>query len=321
MLAAGGTWAPLSCGRILTAMKHPTHSEVGVTSPPILGPGSISGVVVARNEEPVIRRCLESLRGVVDEMVFVHDGPCGDRTLDIAQEFGARIFVREATGNPEAHTVFAYEQARGDWLLNIDADEFLSSELRSALPVLVGQETVAGYQFLWRFWDGHRYITEKGPYKLALHRRAATRLLGMLQSNEKIDGVVERVPIPLEHRPLYNNFAARVVLTKWRRWAKIHANELTGPFSELPKFNWVGPWDWPWWRRPLNAAVPVLLVPYLGAMFVKVARAQPEELSHRERLRIAFLSTCYAALVQLYVIKEVYGGLVSRAAGTSHAET
>jgi glycosyltransferase involved in cell wall biosynthesis len=272
-----------------------------------LGPQTISGCVIARDEEAVIDRCLSSLDGVVDELILVHDGPCSDRTLEIAEHHGARVFVRPVSGNPEAHTVFAYEQARGEWLLNIDADEYLSEPLRAALPGLVARTDVNGFEFLWRVWDGSRYLTENGPFKLALHRRAATHLLGMLQSVERIDGVVEHLPLELEHRPLYNNYALSSILTKWRRWARVHARELTGPYEALPKFNWTGPWRWPWWRRPLNLLAPVLLPAYLGALFATFLRGNAGRLPVRENLRAAAFQTCYAALVQLYVIREVYG--------------
>ena len=277
-----------------------------------LGPGSISGVVVARHEEAVIDRCLQSLDGVVDEIVFVHDGPCEDRTTAIAERHGARVFVRPATGNPEAHTVFAYEQARGEWLLNVDADEFLSDELRAAVPELVRRSDVNGFEFVWPMWDGQRYVTTDGPYKLALHRRSATHLLGMLQSRERIDGVTERVPLRLEHRPLYNNFTFATMRTKWRRWATVHAAELTEPFAALPKFNWDGPERWPWWRAVLNWSAPVILVPYLGALFVRFVQMSLDQLPLRQNLRFSFFNTCYAALVQVEVIKRLYGGLVRR---------
>ena len=55
-----------------------------------LGPGTISACVVAHNEEAVIERCLASLDGVVDEIIFVHDGECRDRSLEIAERHGAR---------------------------------------------------------------------------------------------------------------------------------------------------------------------------------------------------------------------------------------
>jgi glycosyltransferase involved in cell wall biosynthesis len=263
--------------------------------------------VIARNEEAVIERCLQSLDGVVDELILVHDGPCADRTVEIARAHGARVFEREETGNPEAHTVFAYEQARGEWLLNIDADEFLSSELRAAIPDLVRRDDVNGYLFLWRLWDGEQYVTQDGPHKLALHRRSATRLLGMLQSRELVDGAVEKLDLHLEHRPMYNNWTLRTITTKWRRWARVHARELTSPYADLPKFNWDGPWDWPWYREWLNRLSPILFVPYLAAMLVRFLVANRRGLSGRENVRISLLNTAYAALVQIYVIRAMYG--------------
>lgn len=57
---------------------------MSATEPAPLGEHSISACLVVRNEEAVIERCLESLAGVVDEIVLVHDGECEDRTLEIA---------------------------------------------------------------------------------------------------------------------------------------------------------------------------------------------------------------------------------------------
>jgi len=269
--------------------------------------GSISACVIVRNEEAVIDRCLASLDGVVDEIILVHDGPCEDRTLEIAERYDARIFVRPLLGNPEAQTVFAYDQARGEWLLNVDADEYLSDELKGNIRALAAREDVNGYRFLWRIWDGERYITRDGPFKLVLQRREATHMLGMAESLERVDGQVEISRLSLEHKPLYNNFTPRVMLTKWRKRAQAHARDLTSAFSELPKFNWNGPWDWPWWRRPLNRLAPVVLPVYLAAIFVKFLREGYGQHSALENLRSSFFQTCYAALVQFYVIREVYG--------------
>jgi glycosyltransferase involved in cell wall biosynthesis len=98
---------------------------------------SISACLVVRNEEAVVERCLRSLVGVVDEVVCVHDGQCDDRTLEIAARHGARVYVRPLVGHAEAATVFAFEHARGDWILSIDADEFLSDPLRNNMRALV----------------------------------------------------------------------------------------------------------------------------------------------------------------------------------------
>jgi glycosyltransferase involved in cell wall biosynthesis len=267
---------------------------------------TISACVVAWNEEPVIARCLESLRGVVDEVIVVHDGPCQDRTVEIAEQMGARVFVREQIGTPEAHTVFAYEEARGDWLLGIDADEFLSAELRAAIPELVARAGVSGYEFLWRIWDGERYVTQDGPYKLVLFRRLATHYLGIQHSVERVDGRIERVPLLLEHRPRYNNFTVHSIRTKWRRWARIHAKELLTPLDQLPRFNWEGPARWPWYRAVLNRLSPILIVPHALASFVLFAARDRDALPLRDNLRMAAYQSVYAFMVQFYVAKRLY---------------
>jgi glycosyltransferase involved in cell wall biosynthesis len=261
-----------------------------------------------RNEESVIERCLQSLDGVVDETVLVHDGACEDRTLDIARRHGCRIFVRPLVGHAEASTVFAYEQARGEWILSIDADEYLSEPLRRAVRELVEDEGVNGYELLWRMWDGQRYLTEQGPYKLALFRRACVHLLGIIHGIETVDRPICRIDLQLEHRPGYNNLALRTVLTKWRRWARINAREFLTPFADLPRFNWEGASDWPPRRRVLNRLAPVLFLPYVPAVFLINLIRERGVYAWRENVRMSFGQAIYAGMVQFYVAKYAYGG-------------
>jgi glycosyltransferase involved in cell wall biosynthesis len=272
--------------------------------PPVL----VSACVVVRNEEAVIERCLDSLRGVVDEIVLVHDGECEDRTLEIAERFGCRVFVRPLVGHAEVATVFAYEQARGEWIMSIDADEFLSEPLRGALRGLVAADDVNGYELLWRMWDGTRYITENGPYKLSLFRRSRVHVLGMIHAVERVDPPVRRVALQLEHRPLYNNFALATLLTKHRRWARINAREFLGDLAALPSFNWDGPIAWPARRRVLNRLSPLLVLPYVPAVMVMSFLRERSYYRPRENLRMALGQGVYAGLVQFYVAKYLYFG-------------
>jgi glycosyltransferase involved in cell wall biosynthesis len=273
-----------------------------------MGPDSISAAVIVRNEEAVLERCLASLDGVVDEIVLVHDGDCDDASLEIARRHRARIFVRPHTGSPELQTVFAFEQCEGEWILNVDADEFLSDELRAALPELVQQPGVNGYEFLWRMWDGKRLISEDGPFKLVLFRRAAVHMLGIIEALETVDGVVERSRLELVHRPLYNNFTARAFVSKWRRRAKTRARQYLTDFSELPKFNWKGPDDWPRWRHAANALSPLLFIPYGAATFAFAFYQSRSYYSLRENLRFALFAGLYSGLAQFYVAKFRYFG-------------
>jgi glycosyltransferase involved in cell wall biosynthesis len=258
-----------------------------------------------RHEEAVIRRCLESLAGVVDETVLVHDGPCEDATVAIAEQFNCRVFVREAVGNPEYHTVFAYGQARGEWILTLDADEFLSPELAAVIPELIDQRKYSGWEFRWPMWDGKRYITRNGPYKLSLFRKRDTSLVGHLQSSEQVAGPIGRRDETLHHQPLYNNFTFRSVAKKYRRWCRVQAHELTSPYSELPKFNYSGPDRWPWYRHVMNVLSPVLAVPNGIAHFVLLLR-QAERDGTDVTMRLAFYQGVYATMLQLYVARCIY---------------
>ncbi len=270
--------------------------------------GSVSACLVVRNEEPVIERCLASLAGVVDEIVLVHDGECEDRTLEIAWAYGCRIFERPLVGHAEASTVYAFGEARGEWILSLDADEYLSDELARGLSELVADEQVNGYELLWRMWDGERYITEQGPYKLALFRRSCVHLLGTIHGVEVVDPPVRRVQLQLEHRPRYNNFALRTVLTKWRRWARINAREFTTPLADVPRFNWQGPTQWPPRRHLLNRLSPLLFLPYVPTVLLVNLWRERSVYDLAENFRMSLYQGLYAGMVQFYVARYTYFG-------------
>jgi glycosyltransferase involved in cell wall biosynthesis len=267
---------------------------------------SVSACLVVRNEQAVIERCLESVRDVVDEVVLVHDGECEDRTLQIAGRYGCRIFVRPLVGHAEAATVFAFEQARGEWILSLDADEYLSEPMRQSLRPLLREQEVNGYEFVERVWDGKRYLTESGRYRLVLFRRSAVHLLGTIHASEVVDPPIRRTQLELEHRPAYNNFALSTVLTKWRRWARINAEEFLMEPSQLPRFNWSGPDRSPLRRRILNRLSPVLFPVYVPAVFVVTLVRGRHVYRLRENARMALYQALYAGMVQFYVAKRLY---------------
>ena len=86
--------------------------------------GSISLCMIVRDEEEMLAACLESCREAVSEMIVVDTGS-SDRTVEIAESFGARVLHFEWTGNfAEARNV-GVDAATGDWILWLDADEQL----------------------------------------------------------------------------------------------------------------------------------------------------------------------------------------------------
>ncbi|MEQ1745958.1 MAG: glycosyltransferase family 2 protein [Saprospiraceae bacterium] len=91
----------------------------------------LSAVIITYNEERNIGRCLDSLRGVAEEVVVV-DSFSTDRTEAICREKGAQFFQRAFDGYAEQKN-WANAQARHPWVLSMDADEALSPALRESV--------------------------------------------------------------------------------------------------------------------------------------------------------------------------------------------
>ncbi|MEE9430449.1 MAG: glycosyltransferase family 2 protein, partial [Melioribacteraceae bacterium] len=88
--------------------------------------------MIVKNEEQYLRGCLESVKGIADEIVIVDTGST-DATLDIAKEFNAKIFHFEWIKDFSAARNFALSKSTGDWILYLDADERLEKKSKKEL--------------------------------------------------------------------------------------------------------------------------------------------------------------------------------------------
>ena len=90
----------------------------------------ISAAIITHNEELKIARAIESLR-CCDEIVVIDSGS-NDRTVELAQNHGARVIETHWRGYA-AQKNFASECCANDWVLSIDADEALSEALEGEI--------------------------------------------------------------------------------------------------------------------------------------------------------------------------------------------
>lgn len=81
--------------------------------------------MIVKNEENMLRGCLESASKLVDEIVIVDTGST-DNTIDIAKEFGAKVFKFHWIDDFAAARNEALKYSNGRWILYLDADERLA---------------------------------------------------------------------------------------------------------------------------------------------------------------------------------------------------
>ena len=87
----------------------------------------ISAVIITRNEETHIRRCIASLQEITKDIIVVDSGS-KDNTIKIASSLGARVFHKDWKGYG-ANKNYGSSLAVNDWIISIDGDEVLSEEL------------------------------------------------------------------------------------------------------------------------------------------------------------------------------------------------
>lgn len=112
-----------------------------------MGEPTLSLCMIVKNEEVDLPRCLRSVQGIVDEIIVVDTGS-RDRTVEVAEQFGARVLRRPWRGSFAEVRNHALEAAAGDWVLTLDADEELEAGSGQRLRSLLQREEVEAYSLI-----------------------------------------------------------------------------------------------------------------------------------------------------------------------------
>ena len=166
---------------------------------------SISIIIITKNAGATIRRCLDSVAWA-DEVVVIDSGSSDD-TLDICRELGAKVSVTDDWPGFGPQKNRALDAASGDWLFNIDADEWVTPELAGEIRAAVsGNAAAAAYALPRRSSFCGRYMKHSGwwpDYVLRLFRRDAARFSDD-QAHERliVNGATHKLKNPLMHEAI-----------------------------------------------------------------------------------------------------------------------
>jgi len=93
----------------------------------------LSVVISAYNEGRNIKDCLESVRGLADEIIVI-DNSSTDKTGEIARKYTKKVFEQKNDPkNIDPQKNFGFSKATGDWILSLDADERITPELTNEI--------------------------------------------------------------------------------------------------------------------------------------------------------------------------------------------
>ncbi len=99
---------------------------------------SLTAIILTYNEEIHLQRCLDSLKGVCREIVVI-DSYSTDRTEEIAINHGARFYQNKFSNHAnQLNWCIEFGEIQTDWLIRVDADEFISDELAQNIKKNLG---------------------------------------------------------------------------------------------------------------------------------------------------------------------------------------
>jgi len=104
---------------------------------------SLSLIMIVKNEEKYLERCLKSVASLVDEIIIVDTGST-DQTIEIAKSYGATLFYFQWSNDFSAARNFALKQSTSDWNLVLDADEYIINECVEVLRDFIQNENSIG---------------------------------------------------------------------------------------------------------------------------------------------------------------------------------
>lgn len=169
---------------------------------------TISLCMIVKNEERILARCLDSLKGLMDEIIIVDTGST-DKTKEIAAAYTDRLYDFAWTGDFSEARNFAFSKAGMEYIYSADADEVLDEENRAAFlrmkQVLLPEIEIVQMYYDNQLENGTIYNYDKELRPKLFKRNRSFRWQGAIHEQIGITPVIYDSEICINHLPEENH--------------------------------------------------------------------------------------------------------------------
>lgn len=184
----------------------------------------ISVAIITKNEEKNLPDCLRSVSFAAD--IVVVDSGSTDKTVEMARDFGASVFVEDWKGyGPQKNS--AVGKCKHEWVLIIDADERVSEEMRQEIILTLEKPEADAYSFPRKNYFHGKWIKHCGwwPDRVArLFKKSKGKVNeALVHEAVEVTGTVMELNTPIIHEPIRD---LRSILDKINIYSSLGAETL-----------------------------------------------------------------------------------------------
>lgn len=198
----------------------------------------ISAVIITKNEEKMIKGCLKSLSWV-DEILVIDTGNT-DKTNTIAKKYKAEVIKYTGKPNFSLWRNRGLKEAKGDWVLYIDADERVTPQLRKEIESLIDDSKFNAYAIPRRnfiFGKEFKHCGQWPDYQKRLFRKNAfEKWVGDVHESPEFIGELGHLEEPMIHK---KHETLSEMIEKTNDWSDIEAKlmfDAHHPAMNIPRF-------------------------------------------------------------------------------------
>ncbi len=188
---------------------------------------SLSVVLATYNEEKTIAQCLNAVKDWADEIVVV-DGSSTDKTQEIVQQYTKNLIRTDNKPMFHINKNMAIDAATSDWVLQLDADEIVSDDLKKEIDEVINGDPKENGFWVPRlnYFLGH-YLRKGGVYPdptIRLYRRGTAKLpCRDVHEQAEVQGTVGTLKHDLLH---YDSPSFSRYLSRWNRYTTLSGQDI-----------------------------------------------------------------------------------------------